>query len=208
MDRVLNILAEQKFVDGALTKTMKLTPAGFLEAEKTIAPAPASPTPQPTTEQHEDATEDEVALDLPESKTIPLKARPEDKTLLSGEIRPVSPEQFAPSREALEKFIEEWSSFYPTDDTPEDPGNKTELPISREAYDLVLALAESTLALHKAPGLPLETRGLFDKTLEALKSLRETLEAAEGAVDKFKAVIGAIGTAIRVLESLIRLFFS
>lgn len=134
VDRVLNILAKQKFADGALTNGMKLTSAGFLEAEKTIGPPPASPEPQPTP--------------VPtETEPQPLKARLEDRVVLSGEIRPVSLEQFEPSREALEKLIEEWGGLYPAGDVPEDPGNKTELPISRETYDLVLALG----GIHPGP---------------------------------------------------------
>lgn len=38
VDRALNILTEQKFVDGALRGEMKLLPAGYLEADKQIIP--------------------------------------------------------------------------------------------------------------------------------------------------------------------------
>lgn len=207
VDRVLNILAERKIVNGALTNSMKLTTAGYLEAEKTIAPPVPPADSQPLPDQVDVAETDEAVPDLAKSELPPLRARPEDRVPLSGVVLPVTPEQFEPSREALEKLIEEWGAFYPQDNAPDDPGNKTEIPIVKDTYDLVLALAEASLALHRAPGLPPETRGLFEKTLEVLKSLRETLEAAKGAADEFKSVLAALGAAIVALEGLIRLFF-
>lgn len=53
VDRALVILGEQKFVDGVLRGQMKLLPAGFLEAEKTI-PQPAAvvaPAPEPVQDE-------------------------------------------------------------------------------------------------------------------------------------------------------------
>lgn len=212
VDRALTILADEKLVNGALTDNMKLSPQGFLEAEK------ANPSPSPQSESAsppfdiDDFEEPAETMQTPAqddraSKPEPLRAQPEDKIILSGVVRPVTPAQLAPSRVAIRNFIDEWEGFYPNNDVPADPGNKKELPFNKETYDLILALAQSSLAMHRAPALPPETRGLFEKTLEILRALRETLEAAGEAAANFKGVITAIGVAIIALEALIRTVF-
>ncbi len=154
VDRALTILGDEKLVDGALRGEMKLTPKGFLEAEKTItSPAPPGDSASP----HFDDADFEVpaeamatpAQDDQAIKPEPLRARPEDKIILSGATRPVTPAQLAPSREALENFIDEWGGFYPDDNVPVDPGNKKGLPIDKETYDL--SVGPGAVILSHAP---------------------------------------------------------
>ena len=74
VDRVLGIVERQKYVDGALRGEMKLLPAGYLEAEKTLPqPAPAvAPKPEPVRDEDAPTT---AAAEAPENAAVEETAR-------------------------------------------------------------------------------------------------------------------------------------
>ena len=74
VNRALVILEKQKFVDGALRGEMKLLPAGYLEAEKTIPQPAAVVTPVPEPVQDEEAATSEAA-EVPETAAVDETSR-------------------------------------------------------------------------------------------------------------------------------------
>ncbi len=96
VDRALVILGEQKFVDGVLRGEMKLLPAGYLEAEKTIPQPAAVVAPAPEPVQDEGAAT-AAAVQVPETVAVDETSRhafdlfisyaSEDRSIVEGLVK-------------------------------------------------------------------------------------------------------------------------